>query len=202
LCSSFALIVVHGRKDVQMPMPDRSALVSLRNFNTVLDENGPRLRVAGDSLTVSPLKLFGPFRLGVAHSLIARAVTIETFPDTDPRSRSQSQAQSFGHFLASLKPSFNRFLASLLLGQVSVVIAQAECRPLKIVQHAGDQLIVVFAAASCRTKLGSTKVLCKDGTIRARGSDMPFRELSYDGQIWKLRTPLGQKELVDADLLG
>jgi len=200
LCGWLALITVRERKGDVFLAQETGALLSLRDFHTFLHEDGLRLRVSGDSLSVSPLKLLGPFRLGVAHSLTARAVTIETFPDANPRPRSQSQAPSFGRLLASLKPSFNRFLASLLPGQAAVVIVQAECGPLKIVQREGDQLTAIFAATSCQIKSGSTKVICKDGILRVRGGDIPFHELSYDGQTWKVRTALGRREIVDADL--
>jgi len=197
MCVGLDLAIVWSRKEDPAATGVGNAILSIQEFHTLLYDSGLRLRVSGDSLTVSPLKLLGPFRLGIAHSLTASAVTVETFPDTSLRSQSNLHPPSFDRFLVSLKPSFNRFLASLIPGEVSIVIAHAECGPLRIVQHQGDQQTVIFAAATCHTSLRSAKVLCKDGVIRTSGNDVPFHELLYDGRNWKLRTPLGQREVVE-----
>ncbi len=116
ICVGLALAIVWGRKEDPAATGVGNAILSIQEFHTLLYDSGLRLRVSGDSLTVSPLKLLGPFRLGIAHSLTASAVTVETFPDTSLRSQSNLHPPSFDRFLVSLKPSFNRFLASLIPG--------------------------------------------------------------------------------------
>jgi hypothetical protein len=69
--------------------------------------------------------------------------------------------------------------------------------PLKIISHDGTVATVLLSAATCRTNLGLTKVRCTEGMTRGRGDIIPFQELSYNGQHWKLRPTSGQTEQVD-----
>src|SRR5262249_49726069 len=106
-CGGLALVAVPERKTVQVSAPRGTSLLSLRDFHTVLSAGSQQLRISGNSLTISPLKLLGPFRLGVLHSMSARAVTVEIFSDTTAPSQPQGQSQSFGRLLTSLKPSLD-----------------------------------------------------------------------------------------------
>jgi len=201
-CVSLAVVTARVRREDPLLSRTGGTLFSIQGFRTFLYDEGPQLSVSGGSLTVSHMKFLGPFRLGVAHSLTARDVIVETFHDLDPRSQSRAHPPSLNRFLASLTPSFNRLLASLMPQQAGIAIAHAECGPLQVIQHEGDRALTIFTAAICRTSLRSTTVVCKDGMIHARGHDVPFRELSSDGRSWSLRTTRGKRQVVDelADL--
>ena len=168
------------------------ALQTIRGFQTfVYNDDGLQLRFSGDFVVVSHAKLLGPFRLGFAYSLSGRDITVEVFHGAEIDLEPKAHTSLFNRVLASLKPSFNRVLASLMPGQDGVVIAHAQFRPFRVIQHQGSQAIVIFEAAVCRTKPGLTKAVCKDGKILVGGSDVPFREWSYDGQNSTLRTISG-----------
>lgn len=197
---SIALVVVatYNQRTDPVSLPTDGSLMSIQRFTTVLQQEEMRLRISGDVLTIAPLKLIGPFRLGLVHTLTVHNGTIETFPDEQSQSQSgtSSTMMRLDRFLASLPSTLDRFVASAVLEQSPMTIAQVTGAPFTLIQHHGDRDEVIFTATSCRTTMRNTKAVCQDGTIGSQGQTVSFRELSYDGRTWKLQATSGEKREV------
>src|SRR5262249_8826747 len=79
VCSGVAILTVRHWRAVAVSLQVGGNVMSLRGFHTVFQQDNVQLHIAGDSLVIAPLKLVGPFRLGILHSLTVRNVTLETF---------------------------------------------------------------------------------------------------------------------------
>lgn len=147
---------------------------ALQGFRSVSYEGDRlRLRVSGDSLTLSHPKLIGPFRIGFLHSVMARNVTVETFPGS----------------ATAVEPAASLAGVPALLAQQrgGLEIGEVELAPIKVIEHRDGEAKVILTAASCSAGLGSWAIACKNGAIDRDGTTIRFHELSYDGETKGLR---------------
>ncbi len=198
VCSGLAILTVRHWKAGAISLQADGNVMSLRRFNTVFQQNSVQLRIAGDSLVIAPLRLVGPFRLGIMHSLTVRNVTFETFVHQTSRLQSTMPVPTLARVLETLPSFLDRFLAAVVPEQAHVALAHAVGGPLTVIQHEEDRATVVFTATTCRTGMGSVKVVCQEGMIHAQEQTVSFRELSYDGRNWQLLTLSGQKRAAPA----
>jgi hypothetical protein len=149
----------------------------LRGFRqTVYDGDHLRLRVSGDSATISNTTLFGPFSLGFMYSLVARNVTIEVFPGADAAPVPAPQMV------------FSERLSELVSQRWSgVQIGQAKLEHLRVIEHRPGAEKLILQAAFCQAGLSAGRIVCNDGTIDTNGSEVSFRTLSYDGKTLRTR---------------
>jgi hypothetical protein len=177
--SCLGLVLLAGRvRRVETPPPPVSlAPAAIQGFRSTSYTGGRlRLRISGDSLTVSHPKLFGPFSLGFVRAVAARNVTVETFSAAD------------GAAEPALSSSLEAIPALLAQQGVSLDIAEAELAPIKVIDHRDGDDKVLLSAASCSAGMWSRAIVCKDGVIGRDGSLVRFRELSYDAETKALRT--------------
>jgi hypothetical protein len=168
------VVAVVRLRTVVVPLPAVShAPLFIEGFHSaVYDGDHLRLRISGDSLTVSNLRLLGPFSLGFMQSLLGRNITLETFPTDDT---SETATAPFTQAL-----SLDRISGLLAAERVPVELAHAELGPLRVIEHRHDRETTILEAASCRTALTETTVVCEDGVINTDGRPMRFAKLSYD----------------------
>jgi hypothetical protein len=160
-------------------MQGREGVLTLHHFQTSSHSGDQmRLRVSGDLLTVSHMRLFGPLRWGFAYSLTIRNLVVETFlnAETGPT----SSPSSFNEAVASLVPSLKSVLLSVVGQQIGGPIMSAEFGPLKIIQHTGDQERVIFEAAGCHSAKYLVQFICTDGAVFMNGDRVPFRKWQHD----------------------
>lgn len=196
VCVVLARLTVRVRQDTPAPSDGNNALLALRDFRTEIYQNGIRVRISGAAVTVSPARLAGPFRLGFAHELVGRHLTLELFPQDHPRG-SDRRPTSARQILGSLAPSLSHLALSGVPGQSGISLVQAECGPLTILSHERGETLVVFSAERCRTNFGLTKVRCTGGMIRQDESNLSFQELTYTGRLWQLLTVDGRSRQFD-----
>jgi hypothetical protein len=164
-----------GRDDAMLPRVSLEP-AAMQGFRSASYEGDRlRLRISGDSLTVSHPKLFGPFSLGFVRAVAARNVTVEMFPATD------------GSEEPALASSLEAIPALLAQQRVNLDIAEAELAPMKVIEHRDGASKVILSAASCSAGMWSRAIVCKDGVIDRDGTTVRFRELSYDGETKGLR---------------
>ncbi len=153
------------------------SVVRLHSFQTAsYDEDRLKLRVSGDSLTLSKARLWGPFRLGFAHSLLVRNLTVEIFPDPAADSHTDSLPLSLKRTWTSVAPSLHRLLQSLLSKSAGGVIVSAQISPLHVIEQRSGQSTVLLKAASCQTARALTRTVCTSGFVRMGKKNVPFRE--------------------------
>lgn len=176
------VVLLNNRPEQPAPLKKDSSLLALQSFQTASHDKGRlQLRVSGDSLTLAKTRLWGPFRLGFAQSLVVRNLTIETFPDPENALKTGGLPLSFKQTWASLTPSLKQTLASLLPQRAGgVIIVSAEIKPLTIIERRKDHKTVLLQAASCYMTKRFTRIVCKDGVVRVEGKEMPFRKWRYD----------------------
>ena len=198
VCVGLVIVTMRNRKTDDVSLPADGSIVSLQKFQTFLHQEEMQLRISGDSLVIAPMKFVGPFHLGIVYSLTVHNSTIETFPHSRSSTESATSSLTFDRFLTLLPSAFERFLTSAVLEQSPVAIVYVVGGPLTVVQHNGERKEVIFTATSCHTDVRHTKAVCQDGTIGNLGQTVAFRELSYDGRMWKLHTISGKKRMVTA----
>lgn len=176
-CLGVAALAVHtARPDAPSPRVSLEPAV-IEGFRTASYEGGRlRMRLSGDSLTLTHPKLIGPFRLGFVHAVMARNATVEIFP-TGGGSADSTAAASLAAIPALLQQ-----------GQGRLDIAEAEVAPIKVMEHRDGEAKVILSAASCAARLISAAVVCKDGVIEREGATIHFRELTYEPRSKTLRT--------------
>ena len=146
--------------------------MELHGFRSALyDGSRVRLRVSGDAITVSNAKLVGPFSLGFMHSLVAHNVTLETFPRPDEASESAPRAVSLERLSALMGRTYGH-----------MQLASAELGPVHVIEHREGGPEMILQAAFCRASVATGRVVCRDGTVHMKGTDVVFRELTYDGE--------------------
>ncbi len=211
------LLLIAMRKPVSpISQPTAHAMPSLYGFRllgfqlTSQGGNRPDIRISGASLTLPQAPVLGPFRLGFAHALMIRDLTVEYFfhpepnasgelafpetvapPITPPmhtiqtgaRHSNDHQPSSLEYVWASLAQSLNSNLLSLVAQQGKPAIVAAEIRPLHIIQYRDGDTVVMFQAETCHLNRHS-KITCKDGAILENGRLRAFRE-------WSIETPSG-----------
>jgi hypothetical protein len=170
-CLGLTLQAVRGRRS-DMPPPRVSVEpVAIEGFRSSSYEGDRlRLRISGDSLTLSHPKFIGPFSLGFVYAVTARNVTVETFPASD----------------VAAEPELGSSLAAIpaLLAQQhrNLEVVEARLAPIKVIEHRDGETRVVLTAAGCWAALLSTEIVCRDGTAERGGASVPFRKLSYNGK--------------------
>ncbi len=176
---ALVLAVAKVRSGTLLSAPLPGPPLAMHGFHTAMyDGDRLAIRVSGDSLEVQNTKLFGPFSLGFAHSLVARNVTVEVFADRE------SGAEAGGNAL-----SLDRVGALLAHEQPGVRLSHAEIGPLKVIEHSADgRTTVLLEADSCLASLWGDTFTCQQGTLRTDRTAVPFRELSYDGRSHRLQT--------------
>lgn len=174
------LIVVFVNNRQEEPTPPPKSEMTIQGFHTALhdDEDRLHIRVSGDSLTLSKARLWGPFRLGFAHSLIVRNLRVEIFSDSaaDPSTRPLSVKQTW----ASIMPSLIQRLQSLSLQNGGGVIVSARLSPVQIIEQRPDRTRVLLKAASCKTARALASLVCTDGFVRVGEQDRPFQKWRPD----------------------
>lgn len=189
-CLSLTTLTVRSRRSGPPPPQLPLEPMSLQGFRTALSQEGQlRLRVSGDSATVSHTKLFGPFSLGFAYALVARNVVIDTYPMADD---SLTQAASPPDHVP---PEFSTLAASLAAvprvlarQRIPMNVTRAELGPVKIVAHRDGEDRVLLTATACRASLPSSGIACTNGVIDREGNATPFRKLTYDCETRTVRT--------------
>jgi hypothetical protein len=173
-CVGLVLLAGGVRRDDAPPPRVSLEPAALQGFRSASYEGDRlRLRISGDSLTVSHPKLFGPFSLGFVRAVLARNVTVETFPGS----------------AAAVEPTASLAGVPALLAQQrgGLDIGEVKLAPIKVIEHRDGEAKVILTAASCSAGLGSWAIACKDGAIDRDGTTVRFHELSYDGQTKGLR---------------
>jgi hypothetical protein len=193
VCVGLALLTVRHWRAGAVALQADGNVMSLRGFHAVLHQKNVELHIAGDSLVIAPLKLVGPFRLGILHSLTVRKVTFETFVPRTSRLQSAMPEATLARVLETLPSFLDRFLAAVVPEQVPVALAHATGGPLTVIRHEDGRTTVVFTATMCRSGIGSMKVVCQEGKIHAQEQTAAFRELSFGDRGWQLLTLSGQK---------
>ena len=173
-CVGLIAALVNNRQEAITP-PLNSGM-SLRGFQTASHNEGRlQMRVSGDSLTLSKARLWGPFRLGFAHSLIVRNLKVEIFPDSTALS-TRSLPLSAKQTWTTLTPLLTQLLQSVSLRSGGGVIMSARLSPLQVVEHGADRTTVLLKAASCKTTRALASLVCTDGFVRVGEQDRPFRK--------------------------
>jgi hypothetical protein len=182
-CVGLSLLAVRvWRPNVALPQVTGEP-VAVQGFHTAVYQEGRlRVRVSGDFMTVSNTKLFGPFSLGFMHSVVARNVTVDTFPENDGSADGAIGQPS------TLAASVGTLRGLLTKPRPGVNVARAELGPVKVVEHRGGQERVLLSAASCSVGLTSSEFVCVHGTMDRDGTQVPFREWRYDSTTKKIRT--------------
>ena len=170
-CLGLALLAGRGRRsDTLLPRVSIEPMV-IQGFRSASYEgNHLRLRISGDSLTLSHPKVIGPFSLGFVYAVTARNVTVETIRASD----------------VAAEPALGSSLAAIpaLLAQQhpNLEVAEARLAPIKVIEHRDGETRVVLTAATCSVGLLSTQIVCSDGATERGGASVRFRKLSYDGK--------------------
>ena len=173
-CVCLLAALVDNRQEAVTPTPDPG--MSLRGFQTVShDEGRLHMRVSGDSLALSKARLWGPFRLGFAHALVVRNLTVELFPDPSDVLDSRSLPLSVKQAWTTLTPTFTRLLQSVSLRDGGVVMS-ARLRPVQVIEHRAGRTAVLLKAASCKTTRALRGLVCTNGVVRVGGRNRPFRK--------------------------
>jgi hypothetical protein len=123
MCVGLMVTAVRARQPRALPAVSLEPASILGFHTTLYRGEHRRLRISADSVTVSSPKVFGPFSLGFLRSIVARNMTIETYPNED---------EPPGAMGSSL-----REVPVLLAQQRGVEIAAAELMPVKVVEHRG-----------------------------------------------------------------
>jgi len=169
VCIGLVVSAVRARQQRALPVVSVEP-ASIQGFHTTLYRGEHlRLRISADSVTVSSPKVLGPFSLGFLRSIVARNVTLDTYPNEEERP---------GAMAYSL-----REIPALMAQQRKVEIAAAELMPVKVVEHRRGEPRVVLTAASCDVGLTSTEFVCHDGVVDSDGTSVRFHKLSYDGEV-------------------
>ena len=204
MCTGIGLLSVQAIKPTPSPTATGNALLTIQGFQSVVYNDKFRLKISGNFLTIAPLKLFGPFRLGFAYVLTIRDATLETFSTEQDFDSFARQPDSLTHITASLTQSLNRLSIPLLPDRNQLAITAIVCEPLRIVRQDSAYQKPFFAATSCRLTPRTQKVVCQNGAIHDGLRELSFRTLSYDGRRWQLRGSDGQSRRADTlrNLLG
>ncbi len=176
-CVGLIATLVNNKQEAMTSTPDSG--MSLRGFQTVSHNEGRlHMRVSGDSLAFSKTRLWGPFRLGFAHSLVVRNLKVELFPDSSVvlDAHSPPLSISIKQTWAALTPTLARLLQSASLRNGGGVIMSARLTPVQIVEQRAGRTTVLLTAASCKTTRALRGLVCMDGWVRVGGRDRPFRE--------------------------
>ena len=175
-CVGLLAALVNTTQEAITPPPDSG--MSLRGFQTVShnEEGRLQMRVSGDSLALSKARLWGPFRLGFAHSLVVRNLTVEIFPDSTATPGTRSLPLSIKQTWSTLTPPLTQLLQSVSLQNSGGVITSARLSPLQVVEHRAGRTTVLLKAASCKTTRAVRDLLCTDGFVRVGEQDRPFHK--------------------------
>ena len=171
-CLGLALLAGRGRRSDTLPLRVSIDPLMIQGFRgTSYEGDRLRLRISGDSLTITHPKLIGPFSLGFVYAVTARNVTIETFRASD----------------AAAEPALGSSMAAIpaLLAQQhlnNLEVAEAILAPIRVIEHRDGESRVVLTAAACSAGLLSTEIVCRDGATERGGASVRFRKLSYDGK--------------------
>lgn len=170
LCVAVAITVVKVRgNEVSSPMS--TAAFTIKGFRSALyDRDHLQLRVSGDLVSVSNLKVFGSFSLGFLYSLVGRNITFETFEQVDGAYEPLSQVLSLDHISALVAHHWR-----------GTQLGRAELGPVTVIEHRQGREKVLLQAASCRVTATGCGMVCRDGVVASRGGTESFRELACDG---------------------
>lgn len=167
-CLGLALLAARAGHSNPLPQVLLEPLVIQGFRSTSYEGDGSRLRISGDSLTLSRPKLVGPFSLGFMYAVTARNVTVETF-----RTGSGAAEPAVGSSLAAIP-------ALLAQQHPHLEVAEASLAPIKVLEHRDGETRVVLTAAACSAGLRSAEIVCRDGATERDGTSVRFRKLSYD----------------------
>ena len=161
----------------EVTLPPTSGMMDLQGSHTAVYDRGRlQIRVSADSLTLSKARLWGPFHLGFAQSLIGRNLTVEIFPDSAAARSARSKPLALKHIWPSLTPSVTQLLQSFSLQNGGGVIVSARLSPLQVIEQKPGRTTVLLKAASCRTARGLAGLVCMDGFVRVGERERPFQE--------------------------
>src|SRR5262249_13612259 len=110
VCVGLAVVTARNWKTEIVSLPTDGSLVSVQNFKTFLQQENMQMRISGDALVIAPIKLLGPFRLGLVHSLTIHNGTIETFPHPQSQDRLGMPPATFDRFFTSLPLALDRLV--------------------------------------------------------------------------------------------
>ncbi len=169
ICLALAVAALRSRRQ-RASLPEVSLEpAAIQGFRTTIYRGEQlRLRVAADLLTVSNTKAFGPFSFGFLRNIVAHNVTVDLYPVPEA-ARDPGPLSSLGE------------LPAVLAGERGAKVSRAELGPIKIVEHRDGGSRIVLTAASCSAGVAAG-IVCRDGVLNDAGTDVQFRELSYDGR--------------------
>jgi hypothetical protein len=168
-CLGLALLAGRaGRSNTRPPQVSLEPLAIQGFRSTSYEADGSRLRISGDSLTLSRPKLIGPISLGFMYAATARNVTVETF-----RTGTGATEPAVGSSLAAIP-------ALLAQQHPHLDVAEASLAPIKVIEHRDGETRVLLTAAACSAGLRSPEIVCRDGATERDGASVRFRRLSYD----------------------
>jgi len=184
-CVGLLAALVNNRQEAVIPTPN--SRMSLQGFQTASHNEGRlHMRVSGDSLALSKARLWGPFRLGFAHALVVRNLTVELFPDPSDVLDSRSLPLSVKQAWTTFTPTLTRLLQSVSLRDGGVVMS-ARLSPVQVIEHRAGRTTLLLTAASCKTTRALRGLVCTDGSVRVGEQNRPFRK-------WRSELFLREKE--------
>jgi len=173
-CVGLLAALVNNSQEAITPTPN--SRMSLRGFQTASHNEGRlHMRVSGDSLALSKARLWGPFRLGFAHSLVVRNLKVELFPDPSDVLDSRSLPLSVKQAWTTFTPTLTRLLQSVSLRDGGVIMS-ARLTPVQVIEHRAGRTTLLLTAASCKTTRALRELVCTEGCVRVGERNRPFRK--------------------------
>lgn len=169
-CLTLAISAARLRQQREPGPPVSLEPAAIQGFRTALYRGDRlRLRAAGDLLTISNVKAFGPFSFGFLRSIAARNVTVELYPETGD-GQTPGPVSSLGE------------LPALLGRERGVNVSRAELAPVRVLERRDGESRVVLTARSCSVGMTTAAVVCRDGVLDKDGVATSFREVCYNGR--------------------